>query len=83
MLASFGSCLYVAIVQNNNMTTFDEDDDYLEAEDEHLNDIVSFPPAVQETIDQVEDNNNNKKISGRYEWFWSGLHVISALERMQ
>ena len=45
------------------MTTFDEDDDYLEAEDEHLNDIVSFPPAVQETIDQVD----NKKISGRYE----------------
>lgn len=38
------------------MTTFEEDDDYLEAEDEHLNDIVSFPADVQEAIDQVIDN---------------------------
>ncbi|XP_067931939.1 vacuolar protein sorting-associated protein 53 homolog [Watersipora subatra] len=35
------------------MATFDEDDDYLEAEDEHLSDIVSFSPNVQEAIDQV------------------------------
>ena len=34
------------------MATFEEDDDYLEAEDD-LNDIVSFSSDVQEAIDQV------------------------------
>lgn len=35
------------------MAAVDEDDDYLEAEDERLNEIVSFSPDVQEAIDQV------------------------------
>lgn len=35
------------------MATFDEEEDYLEAEDEHLNDIVSFSSDVQFAIDQV------------------------------
>lgn len=35
------------------MATLDDEDDYLEAEYEHLNDVVVFPPDVQEAIDKV------------------------------
>lgn len=35
------------------MAALEEDDDYLEAEDEHLNVMVSFSKDVQEAIDQV------------------------------
>lgn len=31
----------------------DDEDDYLEAEDEHLKLFATFPPDVQEAIDQV------------------------------
>ena len=42
------------------MAALEEDDDYLEAEDELLNDIVSFSPDVQQAIDQVRKTDGRK-----------------------
>ena len=44
------------------MAALEEDDDYLEAEDELLNDIVSFSPDVQQAIDQVRKTNGRKRL---------------------
>ena len=44
------------------MAALEEDDDYLEAEDELLNDIVSFSPDVQQAIDQVRKTDGRKRL---------------------
>ena len=44
------------------MAALEEDDDYLEAEDELLNDIVSFSPDVQQAIDQVRKTDVRKRL---------------------
>ena len=51
-LVLFSKCMMMAALE--------EDDDYLEAEDELLNDIVSFSPDVQQAIDQVSKTDGRK-----------------------